>query len=84
MRFGLGQKVYCQARVKLRLFMGMLVVGVGIVRMLVCHYLVLVRVAVRASRRDRMVVLMLMVLVVDMFVDVQQCFVAVRMLVSFS
>ena len=84
MPFGLGQMAYSLARVKLRLFMSMLMVGVGIVRMLVRHCLVLMLVAMAASRLGRMAVLMLMVFVVDMFVDVQQCFVAVRMLVSLS
>ena len=64
--------------------MAMLVVGVGIVRMLVRHGFVPVLMAMPASRWDQMVVLMLMVFVVDMFVDVHQRFMAVRMLVSFS
>ncbi len=75
---------YCLARVKLRLFMSMLMVGVGIVRMLVRHCLVLMLVAMAASRSDRTIVLMLMVFAVDMFVLVQQRFVAVCMLVSLS
>lgn len=68
----------------LRVSMGMLVVGVGIVRMLVRHGFVLVLMAMPASRWDRMAVLMPMMFVVDMFVLVQQRFVAVRMLVSLS